>query len=135
MPNIVRRVHHRDHFKVMCQARAEFFADTLRPWMWARSDVNTHPEAPGFKDRGLEPRVDTPCAGLHDAAEARENSQSIRCVEDPISEGGSYLRCIPANELTDRFEIVGGLRRPPYFSHFAIRWRISSWLISSPRSA
>lgn len=44
----------------------------------------------------------------------------------PVSERRRYGRHVAGNEQTDRFEIIGSLGRPPYFSHLAMRWRISS---------
>src|SRR5580658_4563698 len=70
MADIMRRVHHRDHFKIVRQARPEFFANTLRPWVGARCDMNTHSDKPGFKDRRLEPRIDARRHGPHHGAEA-----------------------------------------------------------------
>lgn len=56
----------------------------------------------------------------------RVNSQQVRTEEAGGHDGVGFGR---------RLQIVESLRRPPYFSHFAIRWRDSSWLISSPASA
>ena len=52
--------------------------------------------------------------------------QSVCGVEYSVGERCGYLRSVPSNEQTDRLEVIGRLWRPPYLSHFAIRWRTSS---------
>jgi hypothetical protein len=36
------------------------------------------------------------------------------------------LRRVPGNEKADGLQVVKGQWGPPYFSHFAMRWRASS---------
>jgi len=46
-------------------------------------------------------------------------------TEHAVSEHRRYLRRVAGNEETDRFEIIGSLGGPAYFSHLAMRWRTS----------
>jgi hypothetical protein len=55
-----------------------------------------------------------------------EICQPIGCIERLLSEDRRDWRRVTRSEQTDRLQIIQSLRRPPYFSHFAIRWRASS---------
>jgi len=59
-------------------------------------------------------------------AQVRKACQSICGADNPVGERCRHLRSVPSNESADRLQIVGRLWRPPYLTHFAIRWRTSS---------
>lgn len=52
--------------------------------------------------------------------------QAVRGTEGSISKHSRNLRCVASDEEADRLKIIESLWRPPYLSHFAIRWRASS---------
>jgi hypothetical protein len=52
--------------------------------------------------------------------------QSIGNAEDSVGECRRLLRGVSSNEQAGRLEIIGCLRRPPYLSHFSIRFRTSA---------
>lgn len=71
----------------------------------------------------------------NDSSRPFKAPQLTRRPKNTIGEGRRNLRRIARDQQANRFEIVGRLRRPAYFSHLAMRSRTSSWLINSPRSA
>jgi len=71
----------------------------------------------------------------NDPAGLWKGRQAISRIECSLSEHHGKWRRVSRYEEANRLEIVQSLGRPLYFSHFAIRWRASSWLISSPASA
>ena len=62
----------------------------------------------------------------NDPTQVWKARQSICGADDPVGERCRYLRSVPSNKGADRLQIVSRLWRPPYLTHFAIRWRTSS---------
>jgi len=60
------------------------------------------------------------------AARSWKFCETVRGAEDSVSEDGRQLWGVPSYEQADCLEIIRSLGRPPYFSHFAMRWRTFS---------
>jgi len=62
----------------------------------------------------------------HDSSRAWVVCEAIGSAERAIGEHSRNLRCVASDEEADRVKVIESLWRPPYLSHFAIRWRASS---------
>src|SRR5579859_419895 len=71
----------------------------------------------------------------NDPSRARIFGQMIGGTERAVGEYRCCLRCVSGDEQANGFEVIESLRCPLYLSHLAMRWRASSWLTKSPRSA
>jgi hypothetical protein len=62
----------------------------------------------------------------NDAAQPRELTQKLRCLEDAKGKQLTKPRRVAADEPAHRFQVIKGLVCPSYFSQWAMRLRASS---------